>query len=46
MSEWEISEIEEPVFAVSAKWMINLKKLILEGRFIEALKEIERFRKC
>lgn len=45
MTDWEISEVEEPVFVVSATWMINLKKLILEGRFIEALKEIERFRK-
>ena len=46
MTEWEISEIEEPVIVVSAKWLMNLKKLILEGRFIEALNEIERFDKC
>ena len=43
---WEISDIEEPVFEVSTKWLLNLRKLILDGRFIEALKEIERFRKC
>ena len=45
MTEWEISDIEEPVCVVSIKWLLNLRKLILDGRFIEALKEIERFRK-
>lgn len=45
MTEWEISDVEEPVIVVSAKWMVNLRRLILEGRFMEALIEIERFRK-